>query len=681
MTQQKTRTKRAAASQSQIPDTDPRQRVVIENVQPEIDQGKYAAKAVIGDRFTVQADIFADGHDLLGAMLRYRHESEKSWTEERMALVNNDRWRAKMTPDRLGTYFFTVSGWVDQFETWRHQLSRRVAAEQDASTDLLIGGPLVEAAAGRAKSGDAKRLKAFASQLIDTSVATDDRTETALGPDLRALMLKYPGRSNETTYGRELRITVDPELARFSAWYELFPRSTSPDPNRHGTFKDCEAVLPYVADMGFNILYLPPIHPIGRSHRKGKNNAVAAEPADVGSPWAIGSDEGGHRDIHSELGTPEEFRSFVKTARGHGLEVALDIAFQCSPDHPYVREHPEWFKKRPDGTIQYAENPPKKYQDIVPIDFDSEHREEIIEELIDVVRHWVNQGVRVFRVDNPHTKPFALWERLIPTLKSEQPDLIFLSEAFTRPKVMYRLAKLGFTHSYTYFAWRNMKWELQQYLTEVTRPPVSHFFRPNLWPNTPDILTEYLQTGGRPAFMVRFVLAATLAASYGIYGPAFELLEHEPREEGSEEYLDSEKYQLRNWDLDRADSLKDFIAAVNGVRKEHSALQRNSGLVFHETDNPEIICYSKSAPDSDDTIMVVANLDPHHTQSAWTSLDIEALKIEPDEGFQVHDLLTDTRYLWHGSRNYVELSPHSSPAHIFAVRKYVRTEQDFDYYA
>jgi starch synthase (maltosyl-transferring) len=654
--------------------------VVVVNVQPEVADGKYAAKAIVGETLTVEADVFADGHDVVRAVLLHRHESEREWRETELELINNDHWAASFKLERLGLYCYTVTGWVDGFRTWRRTVTRRLEAGQDTSADLTAGEALFRAAAARAEGGDRERIAAAGGRLADEGRPATARAQEAVIEELAALIDRYPDRAHATSYSKELSVRADPALARFSAWYEMFPRSASPDPGRHGTFRDVEARLPYIEDMGFDILYLPPIHPVGSTNRKGKNNAVRAEAGDYGSPWAIGSAEGGHKAVNPLLGTPEDFRRLVEKARERRIEVALDIAFQCSPDHPYLKEHPDWFRWRPDGTIQYAENPPKKYEDIVPFDFECEDRDALIEELIDVVRHWVRQGVRVFRVDNPHTKPFALWERLIETLKSEQPDLIFLSEAFTRPKIMYRLAQIGFTQSYTYFAWRNNKWELAEYLNTVTRPPVSTFFRPNLWPNTPDILTEYLQTGGRPAFMARLVLAATLGASYGIYGPPFEMSESRPREHGSEEYLDSEKYQLRHWDLDRPDSLRHFISRVNAIRRENTALQHNSALEFHNTDNPELICYSKRSPDGENSVVAVVNLNPRQTQAGFVDLDMDSFGANGARPYQVHDLLTGARYFWQGRRHFVQLDPHRSPAHIFAVRKYVRTEKDFDYY-
>jgi starch synthase (maltosyl-transferring) len=597
-----------------------------------------------------------------------------------MELLVNDRWRGAFLVTALGRYHYTLAAWVDWFKSWRQGLTKKVQAGQDVSLDFLGGATLVDEASWRANGPDAQTLQRWASDLRSPTTSTQTKIQFALSEEVARLMDRYPDRQFSVTYPKELGVVVDPEKGRFSSWYEMFPRSCSPVPGRHGTFKECEASLPYIAGMGFDVLYLPPIHPIGVTRRKGKNNALNSEPGDPGVPWAIGADEGGHKSVHPELGTLEDFRNFVIKANDWGIEVALDIAFQCSPDHPYLKEHPEWFRKRPDGTIQYAENPPKRYEDIYPFDFEIENWKGLWDELKSVFLFWCEQGVRIFRVDNPHTKAFAFWEWVITQVKKDYPDAIFLAEAFTRPKVMYRLAKLGFTQSYTYFAWRNTKWELTQYFTELTQTDVREFFRPNPWPNTPDILTEYLQTGGRPAFMARLVLAATLGANYGIYGPAFELGEARPREPNSEEYLDSEKYQLRHWDLTHPNSLKEFITRVNQIRRDNLALQSDWNLRFHPTDNEQLICYSKQTEDKANIILVVVNLDPYRTHSGWVDLSLEELGLNRDEAFQVQDLLTDARYLWQGHRNFVQLDPQSSPAHIFRVNRRVRSERDFDYY-
>jgi starch synthase (maltosyl-transferring) len=527
-----------------------------------------------------------------------------------------------------------------------------------------------------APDADAERLHAWAEQLRGES-DIDRLRALALDADLAELALRHPDRRFEATWPHELAVIVDRPRARFSTWYELFPRSTGEE-GRHGTFDDVIARLPYVAGMGFDVLYLPPIHPIGRERRKGRNNTLAAGPDDVGSPWAIGAAEGGHTAVHGELGTLEDFKRLVAAARQHGLEIALDLAYQCAPDHPYVESHPQWFRHRPDGSVQYAENPPKKYQDIYPFNFESDDWAGLWKELRHVIAFWLEQGVRIFRVDNPHTKAFAFWEWAIADAKRVCPDAIFLAEAFTRPKVMHRLAKLGFTQSYTYFAWRNTRQELTEYFTELAHGPGREYFRPNVWPNTPDILTEYLQFGGRAAFMARAVLAATLAASYGIYGPAFELMEHAPREPGSEEYLDSEKYQIRLWDLGREDSLAELIGRLNRARRDNPALQSDWSLTFHDIDNDAMICYSKS--EGDNVVLAIVNLDPYHVQSGWTQLDLDVLGLDASAPYQMHELISGARYLWQGARNFVSLDPGRVPAHVFRLRRRVRTERDFDYF-
>ncbi len=655
---------------------DGRRRAVIEAITPQVDDGRFAVKRIVGDVVEVEADCFADGHDVLACRVRYRHEDEPAWREAPMAALGNDRWRGTFTVNELGRHRYGVSAWVDPFLTWRHDFARRIDAD-DLRIAARTGADLMAAAASRAR-GEHRRRLSEASRKLREATELDMLRHLALDEEVGALAAQYPDRRLESTYPVEFPLVVDRERAQFSSWYELFPRSTGA-PNAHGTLRDCETCLPYVAKMGFDVLYLPPIHPIGRARRKGKNNTLSAGEDDFGSPWAIGAREGGHKSVHPLLGTLEDVRSLVASARSHGLELALDIAFQCAPDHPYVESHPEWFRHRADGSIQYAENPPKKYQDIYPFDFESEQWQALWEELRSVLAFWADEGVRIFRVDNPHTKPFAFWEWAIARIKQEHPDVIFLAEAFTRPKVMHRLAKLGFTQSYTYFTWRNTKQELTAYFTELTSAPGCDYFRPNCWPNTPDILPESLQVGGRPVFMARLVLAATLAGNYGIYGPAYELLEHAPREPGGEEYANSEKYELRRWDLDRPDSLAPLIARVNAARREHPSLQRGK-LAFLATDNDELISYARIDDASGDAILVVVNLDPHHPQSGWVSLDLAALGVEPERPFQVHDLLSDAYYVWNGTRNFVMLDPARAPAHILHVRKRLRTEHDFDYF-
>ena len=658
---------------------DGRRRVIIEGISPEVDSGRFAAKRTVGDLVRVEADIFTDGHDSVSAALLYRFEKNEKWTEGRFELINNDRWFAEFRVVELGRYCYTVVAWVDHFETWRKDLLKRIQADTDTPVDYLIGADLIAAGAKRAKGSDAEDLKRRAKQLRSEAPLEEKRT-FATEPALNDRMIKYPDRQFATELGRQLALVVDPVRARFSSWYEFFPRSTAAEPGKHGTFADATNRLAYVAEMGFNVVYLPPIHPIGTKFRKGKNNTTTPEPGDAGSPWAIGSAEGGHKAVHAELGTLQEFRNFVESASKLNLQVALDIAFQVAPDHPYVKDHEAWFKKRPDGTIQYAENPPKKYQDIYPFDFETPKWNELWQELKSVFTFWIGQGVKIFRVDNPHTKAFAFWEWCITEIKREWPDVLFLSEAFTRPKIMYRLGKLGFSQSYTYFPWRNGKAELMAYLTELTKTQVKDFFRPNQWPNTPDILTEFLQLGTRAAFMVRFLLAATLGANYGIYGPAFELLDSRPVRPGSEEYLDSEKYQVRRWDLDRPDSLRELISLVNRVRNENEALQNDWSIEFHPVDNDQLLCFTKQSEDGSNLLLMIVNLDPYRTQSGFVDLPLEKLKIETDRAYQAHDLLTGARYMWNGPRNYVQLDPNSVPAHIFRIRHRLRVERDFEYF-
>jgi starch synthase (maltosyl-transferring) len=654
-----------------------RARAVIENVKPEIDCGRFPAKRTVGETMTVEADIFADGHDAVLAVLLHRKEGASTWMETPMQPLVNDRWRGTFEVNEIGNFYYTLQAWVDRFESWRRGFAKKVEAGQEAALDLLAGAELVEQAAKNAAGEDSKSLIRFAAMLRGDKPTA---IQSGLDDALAGLMGKYSDRRWAVTSEKELRVNVERAKARFSAWYELFPRSFASTPGAHGTLRDCIDRLPYVAGMGFDVLYLPPIHPVGNSFRKGKNNTLAAGADDVGSPWAIGAKEGGHKAIHPQLGTLADFKRLIAEAKKFDIEIALDIAFQCTPDHPYVAEHPEWFRKRPDGSIQYAENPPKKYQDIYPLDFECENWQELWNELKSVILFWCEQGVRIFRADNPHTKAFPFWEWVIGEVKKDYPDALFLAEAFTRPKVMYRLAKLGFSQSYTYFTWRNTKSELTQYFTELAQTEVSDFFRANLWPNTPDILTEYLQFGGRPAFMTRLVLAAMLGASYGIYGPAFELCENVPRDPGSEEYLNSEKYEIKHWDLEKPESLRELIARVNRIRRENPALHSDRSLRFYPIDNPELLCFGKLTEDLSNVIVVAVNLDPHHTQSGWLELPSEELGLDPQQTFQMHELLTDARYLWQGKRNYIQLDPNSVPAQIFHVRPRIRREQDFDYF-
>jgi starch synthase (maltosyl-transferring) len=657
--------------------------VVIESVRPEQDGGRFAVKRVAGETFTVQADLFKEGHDVLVAIVRWRQSGppgqETQWAEVPMKALGNDLWVAEFPLARNGRYQYTVEAWPDLFATWASELKRKVDAGRDVRSELLEGSALLEGAAERARNfgseADSRVLSEAATKLKQP--ASPDLIFVALAPELVTLAGKYADRSLATQYDRVLEVFADRERARTGAWYEFFPRSAVRDGKTHGTFKDAEAWLPYIQSLGFDTIYLPPIHPIGRTARKGKNNSLRAEPDDVGSPWAIGATEGGHKAIHPQLGTPEDFRRFIKAAEQHGIEVAIDIAFQCSPDHPYVKEHPEWFLRRPDGTIKTAENPPKRYEDIVNFDWMGPGRDTLWPELESVVLHWVDQGVKIFRVDNPHTKPLQFWAWLIRRVQDRHPEVVFLSEAFTRPKVMKALAKVGFSQSYTYFTWRNFKPEIEEYLEEITRPPVGDYFRGNLWPNTPDILPEMLQRSGQAGFRLRVALAATLSSSYGIYC-GYELCEGRGLP-GKEEYLDSEKYQLVAWDLERPGHIRDWIRKLNAARKQHPALQLYNNLRFYRADNERVLFYGKRTPDGSSQVLIAVSLDPHAPQESVLNVPLKELGIHPDESYQVHELMTDERRLWQGPHAQVRLTP-EQPAAIWAVYRFRRSEQAFDYY-
>jgi starch synthase (maltosyl-transferring) len=659
------------------PEKDGRRRVVVEGLAPQVDCGRFPVKRVVGDRVEVRADVFADGHETVAAIVRYKHERERRWREARMRPLGNDRFAGEFPVDRLGCYRFGVTGWVDRFDGWREQLERRVAAGQDVRGELEDGARLVDAAASAAPDPAAAELAGWSERMRGEPGPAE---EAALAGELAELMREHDPRPHAVDAPDVVTIRVDPPLARCGAWYELFPRSLG-EAGRHGTLRDVEAALPRIADMGFDVLYLPPIHPIGAIKRKGPNNTPGAGPDDPGSPWAIGAAAGGHTAVHPELGTVADVRRLAGACGERGMALALDLAFQCAPDHPWVAEHPEWFRHRADGTIRYAENPPKRYEDIYPLDFECEAWPALWDALLGVVRFWIDQGIAVFRVDNPHTKPFAFWEWLIAEVRRDRPDVIFLAEAFTRPRVMERLAKVGFSQSYTYFAWRHTKHELQDYVRELTETGVADYFRPSFWPNTPDILTEAMQSGGRPTFAARLVLAATLSASYGVYGPAFELVEQRGLGPGSEEYLHSEKYQLRSWDVDDPGSLEPLVRAVNAARHAHPALQANERVRFHEIDNDALVAYTKHTADLSDVLLAVVSLDPHYIQAGWLDLPLADLGIDPGHPYQMHDLLGGETYVWQGPRNYVELDPARVPAHLFHIRRRLRSEQDFEYFA
>jgi len=653
-----------------------RERIAIETVSPQVNCGRFPVQRVVGDEMVVQADIFSDGHDEVVALLLYRRQGELKWRETLMRRLDNDRWQGIFLLEQPGLYQYTLMGWVDHFKTWQRDLQKRALAGQEVAVDLQIGIKIIEQAAREALEADAARLR-----LAAATIGQQDNQQQAiaLGLDARLsdLISTCCARGLATRFPQELSVWVDRKKALFSSWYELFPRSCAREPGRHGTLKDCIGMLDEIAAMGFDVLYLPPIHPIGSSKRKGKNNATTAGTDDPGSPWAIGSEEGGHKSVHPELGTIEDFCNLVREAERRGMEIALDIAFQCSPDHPYLSEHPEWFLWRPDGTVQYAENPPKKYQDIVPFHFETSDWRALWEELRSVVFFWMDRGVRIFRIDNPHTKPFLFWEWLIAQAKERSSDVIFLAEAFTRQKIMYRLAKLGFTQSYSYFAWRNSKEELTSYLTELTRGEARQFMRPNFWPNTPDILTEYLQYGGRPAFMIRVVLAATLSSNYGIYGPTYELCVSEA-EPGSEEYLHAEKYEMRQWDRDAPGNLKQLITTLNRIRRDHPALQSTCNVEFYQTDSEDVLFFGKL--DGRNSVLVAVNLDPFRVIKAKLRIPLGLFGIDQGQSYLIHELLSEEMSISQGEWNSVSLDPQSAPARVYRIRPWLRREADFDYY-
>lgn len=646
-----------------------RRRVVIEHVTPAVEGGTLPFKRVIGDVIAFGAHVFADSHDLLGVRLRYRLSGVKNWEVAPMRAMGNDAFSVEIQPREIGLYEFEVAGHVDHFASWQDGFLKKAASGEPLDVELQIAAELVAAGAKRCRGKASARLREIAVSLTEEAGDRAERIALAGGDELRQAMAPCYDRSLETV-GPPGLFLVERERAAFSSWYEYFPRSCGADDQHHGSFRDAELRLPEIRRMGFNVVYLPPIHPIGRRFRKGRNNAVEANPGDVGSPWAIGAEEGGHKSILPELGTLEDFEAFIQAAAGHGLEVAIDIAFQCAPDHPWVKEHPEWFRWRPDGTVQYAENPPKKYQDILPIHFETEDWKALWLELKSVFEYWIKVGVKIFRVDNPHTKSIDFWRWCLLELKKDHPETIFLAEAFTRPKRKYRLAKGGFTQGYTYFTWRNSPWEMREYLTELTQGPAKEFFWPNFWPNTPDILHEDLQRGNRATYMGRYILAATLSSNIGIYGPAFELMDSEPFP-GKEEYNHNEKYQLKSWDWDAPGNLKDEIARVNGLRNRHPALQRTFNLYFGETDNPMFLCYLKQNFDRSDQLLVVVNMDWHHAQSGFVEVPLVHMGFGPDAIYRVRDLYdpAGTEYEWRGARNFVKLDPRLSPAHIFQVRR------------
>lgn len=633
-------------------------RVVIENVQPQVDCGHYPVKRTVGEQVNVTADIFADGHDHVRAEVLYKNVKDKTWSMADMRHQGNDAWSGIFTITEKVPYIFTVRAWVDHLDTWFDGIQKKIAAQMNVRVELMEGSILLLKTPG----GRKKELQRIAKQLTDEE-KYHANIELLMSDAFAELVKRNPLRQFETVYPNEIPVSVEHVKARFSTWYELFPRSASLS-GKHGTFADVIKLLPRIEAMGFDVLYLPPIHPIGKINRKGKNNNVRSVSGEPGSPWAIGSEEGGHTAIHPELGTLDQYKELIAKAKMRGIDVAMDIAFQCAPDHPYVKEHPQWFKQRPDGSIQYAENPPKKYQDIYPFNFECDDWENLWQELLNVVLYWINQGVKIFRVDNPHTKPFRFWQWLISEVNKQHENIIFLSEAFTRPKVMASLAKLGFTQSYTYFIWRVTRNELVAYMNELVHGPSRNYFRPNFWPNTPDILPYHLQHQGDTAFVIRFILAATLSSNYGIYGPPFEFCENNPIP-GKEEYLNSEKFEIKQYDWKKTTRITDIITIVNGARKKHPALQFTWNIHFCASGNDNLLAYIKVTYDLSDCILVVVNFDQHGRQSGYIQLPRDVLRLAGSINIKLHDLLTNEYYTWTQEWNYVELDPHKLPFHLF----------------
>jgi starch synthase (maltosyl-transferring) len=654
--------------------------IIIENVEPEVGGARYPIKREIGDRLEVSADVFKEGHDVLAVVLRYRTEQDEDWRETPMQHIDNDRWLGRFDLTKNLRYHYTVAAYVETFASWRQEVLKKrqgLRGKRTLASELLEGQALLRTTLARATGEDKVRL----AEALDRWKSSEDHDavlELALSEELAELVRRHEERLAWTVYDRELTVVVDRITARFAAWYEMFPRSQGTQRGRPATFKDCEARLPAIQAMGFDVLYLPPIHPIGRTNRKGPNNSLQAGPNDPGSPYAIGNEWGGHDAIDPELGTFEDFDRFVRAVEEHGMELALDFAINCSPDHPYVKQHPEWFYHRPDGTIKYAENPPKRYEDIYPLNFYCSDWRNLWQEMKRIILFWVGHGVRIFRVDNPHTKPVAFWRWLIEEVQHAHPDVLFLSEAFTRPKMMRALAKAGFSQSYTYFTWRNFKEELTTYMTELTQSEMKEYFRSNFFTNTPDILPEILQHGGRPAFKFRLVLAATLSPSYGIYN-GYELCENRAIA-GTEEYLDSEKYQHKVWDWDRRGNIIEYIAAINQIRRDNPALQEYENIRFWECDNDHILYYGKATLDRTNSILIAVNLNPFQVQECRLQIPLSEFGIGANEVYQLHDLITDQRQLVKGPSLPIRLDPQAEPAVIFAVRRWSHREQKFDYF-
>lgn len=640
-------------------------RVVIDSVSPKINDGSFYIKRVINEIVHVDAHVLADGHDVLAVSIIYKHDKAKTWKEARMQLTTNDEWQGSFAVEKQGYYTYKIEAWVDYALNWQHGIERKIDDGQHVTSELLEGAEYVKAISKKVTSTEKEYLSHLLKIFLDSN-AYEEAVKEAISDKLHHIFVKYPAKILANT-SQDLRVYVDRQKARFSTWYEFFPRSASEKVGEHGTFKDCERLLSRVAKMGFDTLYFPPIHPIGEINRKGKNNTTEAFDDDVGSAWGIGSKYGGHKDIHSQLGSLEDFKSLVKKAKGLGVEIAMDYALQAAPDHPWVTEHPEWFKWRPDGTVQYAENPPKKYQDILPIYWESKDYKHLWDECLDTMLYWVDCGVNVFRVDNPHTKPFYFWNWLISKVKQKHPDVIFLAEAFTKPKVMARLAKEGYSQSYTYFTWRNSKHELIEYINELTKTELKEFMQPNFWPNTPDINPYHLQGANEAKFIQRYVLAATLSSSIGIYGPVFEYMVSDALP-GKEEYLNSEKFQIAHYDWTVENKLTTIITKINHLRKENKALQQTNNIRFCHIENDNLIAFYKWNQDKSNELLIVVSLDQYYAQQGTVQLPLSDLNLNHGQPVQMHDLVTGSSYNWHDEWNFVELHP-TLPFHIFHIKK------------
>lgn len=639
-------------------------RTVIENVYPQLDEGLFPIKRVPHDKIKVSADIFGDGHDHVNAAVQYKFDGEKNWHESRLLHTGNDRWEGEFEVSKVGFYSYRVVSWLDTCETWLDGFHKKAKAGEHLELEIRIGLELLREM-HKTHRGDVRQHIQNYIDVLENRDKYNDAVILILSEEFKSFIFSHPIRQFESI-SKEYRVMVEIEKAQFSTWYEFFPRSSSPDPSRSGTFNDCKRLMPMISHMGFDVVYFPPIHPIGVAFRKGKNNSTTAQPGEPGSPWAIGSALGGHKDVNPELGTMQEFEELVAVAKENGIDIALDLAYQCSPEHPYVKEHPQWFKWRPDGTVQYAENPPKKYQDVLPIYFENPDWQNLWLELKSIVQFWIDKGIRIFRVDNPHTKPYHFWQWLMAEFKREAPDVIFLSEAFTRPKVTARLSKVGFQQAYTYFVWRQTKAELTEYMTQLTQTEWREHFRPNFWPNTPDILPYYLQNTGFSHSAVRFVLAATLSSNYGLYGPVYEMLENTPVP-GKEEYLNSEKYEVRHWDWESRTKFRELMAKVNHIRKRHKAFHSTYNIQFLEIGNENLIAYLKLTPDHKSMVLVVVNLDPEHTQSGFLQFPLLQFGLREGTPIYLHDLMNNAHYTWQREWNYIELNPSLQVAHIFEV--------------